>query len=295
LPGREQGKQPADLFKIEGMAKQFLLTQFTGSEDSFHIARVTIHSRYDLSLHYHDYAEIFWVESGIGTHIINGESTPLKPGNLVMIRPADRHTFTSNKSGLTLMNLAFPAETLEYLRARYFADSNAYFWTENLSPYQALLDVALIKQLSQKAEKTWKYKKSKFYLDTLLLFIFGLITANQDLAVNNQPPAWLRNTIREFATPELFKQGVKGFAAICGKNISHVNRVVHAAYGKTLSELINELRMSFAAQQLSMTNAPIKVICDDCGFVNLGHFYKTFKETFNQTPIAYRETNQTIV
>lgn len=212
-----------------------------------------------------------------------------------MIRPEDEHTFTSSTAGLTIMNLAFPADTLDYLRDRYFSDYNSYFWINTPLPYHALLDMALIRRISQKCEKTWKYKKSKFYLDTLLLFIFGLIAANKDLEIDNQIPAWLHNAIQDYTTPELFKQGPAGFAALCEKNIDHVNRVVRGAYGKTLSELVTELRMSFAAKQLSMTNNPIKVICNDCGFANLGHFYKTFKETFNQTPTAYRETSQTIV
>jgi AraC-like DNA-binding protein/quercetin dioxygenase-like cupin family protein len=277
------------------MGTRFLLRQFISNDDSFHIARVTIHSRYDLSLHNHDYAEIFWIENGNGFHLINGQKNPLKPGTLVMIRPDDEHTFTSTSAGLTIMNLAFPAETLDYLRSRYFTDYASYFWINTTLPYHVLMDMALIRRISQKAEKTWKYKKSKFYLDTLLLFIFGLIAANKDLEIDNQIPVWLHNAIQDYTTPELFKQGANGFAALCEKNIDHVNRVIRTAYDKTLSELINELRMTFAAKQLSMTNNPIKVICNDCGFTNLGHFYKTFKQMFNQTPTAYRETNQTIV
>jgi AraC-like DNA-binding protein len=277
------------------MATRFLLRQFINDDDSFHIARVTIHSRYDLSLHNHDYAEIFWIENGNGHHLINGQKIALKPGHLVMIRPDDEHTFTSGVAGLTIMNLAFPADTLDYLSERYFADSNSYFWINGTMPYCVLMDMALIRRISQKAEKTWKYKRSKFYLDTLLLFIFGLIAANNELQTDKQIPVWLHNAIQDYTTPGLFKQGAAGFAALCEKNIDHVNRVVRSAYDKTLSDLVTELRMSFAAKQLTMTNNPIKVICNDCGFLNLGHFYKTFKQTFNQTPTAYRETNQTIV
>lgn len=277
------------------MRTQFHLRQFIDDEDAFHIARVTIHSRYDLSLHYHDYAEIFWIENGHGYHIINGEKVPLSPGSLVMIRPDDEHSFMSSGAGLTIMNLAFRTETLDYFRNRYFDNLQSYFWIDTTLPYHTLMDMTLIKRIAQKAEKTWKYKRSVFYLDSLLLFIFGLINANQDLAVNNQIPAWLSNAIQEYATPQLFKQGTNGFAALCEKNIDHVNRVVRASYNKTLSELVTELRMTFAAKQLSMTNTPIKVICNDCGFANLGHFYKTFKAAFNQTPIAYRQTNQTII
>jgi AraC family cel operon transcriptional repressor len=266
-----------------------------GDEDALHIARVTIHSRDDLSQHNHDYAEIFWIESGKGLHIINGQQLPLGAGSLVMIRPDDEHTFTSNGHGLTIMNLAFPAETLAYFRNRYFLETNDYFWTPDSLPYATLLDKTQVRRLSQKAEETWKNKKSKFYLDALLLFIFNLTDTNKDLDLNPQIPAWLQKAAREYVTPEWFKQGIMGFATLCGKNADHINRVTRACYQQTLSEFITGLRMDFAARQLSMTNTPIKAICNDCGFGNLGHFYKTFKATFNQTPIAYREANQTIV
>jgi len=277
------------------MHNQFHLQHFTGNEDTFHIARVTVHSRHDLSLHNHDYAEIFWIESGSGYHIINGKQVLLNPGSLVMIRPDDEHTFNSSQTGLTIMNVAFPADTLTYLHSRYFTNTSSYFWINDPLPYHITLDMDAIKNISQNAEKIWRHTRSKFYLDTLLLFIFGLIADDKNLERNSNAPAWLLQTVQRYNTPQCFKQGARGFAALCQKNIDHVNKVVRLAYEKTLSELVTELRMSFAAKQLSMTNAPIKLICDDCGFNNLGHFYKTFKSIYGQTPVAYRESNQTII
>ena len=40
----------------------FKLSYFLSANEKFHIARVNITSSQDLSLHSHDYAEIFWVE-----------------------------------------------------------------------------------------------------------------------------------------------------------------------------------------------------------------------------------------
>lgn len=277
------------------MRVQFHLRHFTGDTDTFHIARVTIHSRYDLSLHCHDYAELFWVESGSGYHIINGEKVPLGPGSLVMIRPDDEHTFSSSKEGLTVMNIAFPAVTLAHFYNRYFNHSSSYFWTDNKLPYHTSIGIENIRSISQKAEIIWKHSRTNFQLDTLLLFIFGVITDNQTLETNEKAPVWLSKAVQDYASPRLFKQGVAGFANLCEKNTDHVNKVVRAAYQKTLTELVTELRMLFAAKQLSMTNVPIKVICDDCGFANLGHFYKTFRSIYHQTPVTYRKLNQTIV
>lgn len=275
--------------------KKFLLKNFIRDDEAFHLARVTIHSRHDLSLHRHNYAEIFWVESGSGTHLINDRKIMLEPGHLVMIRPDDQHTFTSARGGLTLMNLAFSLDTLHHLRSRYFAGVDSFFWTPDVVPYQTLLAVSSVRRISQRAEEVLQNRKSSFYLDHLLLFIFRLLFDNDNLPADQKIPSWLNHAIRGFSTPPMFKQGVRGFAVLAERNIDHVNRTVQRILHKTLTDLVTELRMNFASKQLSITNTPIKTICNDCGFTNLGHFYKTFKEVYHQTPSAYRRSNQTIV
>lgn len=275
--------------------KKFLLKNFIRGDEAFHLARITIHSRHDLSLHWHNFAEIFWVESGHGTHLINGRKIQLEPGDLVMIRPTDQHTFNSARGGLTLMNLAFSMETLHHLRNRYFADIDSFFWTKDILPYQTLLPVSSVRIISQRAEEVLQNRKSSFYLDQLLLFIFRLLMDNNNLSADQKAPTWLNHAIRGYATPIMFKQGVRGFADLAERNIDHVNRTVQRTLHKTLTDLVTELRMNFASKQLTITNTPIKTICNDCGFTNLGHFYKTFKQIYQQTPSAYRKSSQTIV
>jgi mannose-6-phosphate isomerase-like protein (cupin superfamily) len=79
--------------------QSFFFNDFVRDDEVLHLARVTIYSRRDISLHKHDFAEIFWVENGHGTHLVNGREIKLEPGDLVMIRPDDEHTFTSSKKG----------------------------------------------------------------------------------------------------------------------------------------------------------------------------------------------------
>lgn len=275
--------------------QRFLLENFIQENDKFHIARTTIHSRNDLSLHDHDYAEIFWVEKGTGQHLVNGHKIALLPGHMVMIRPQDQHTFTSDKNGITIMNLAFPIETMEHLRSRYFPDSHSYFWTNDALPFHKLMDLNTINQISKRAENYWKCQKNNLYIDSILLSIFRFISLYDNVKVENESiPAWLNKGLQEFSSPELFKTGPNGFARLCEKNIDHVNRTVKRVFNKTLSALVNELRMNYAAQQLSITNVPIKTICMDCGITNLGHFYNIFKETYHQPPSVYRKSTQII-
>jgi len=264
--------------------------------DVMHLARVSIYSRKDISLHRHDFAEIFWVESGSGTHLINNEEMRLEPGHLVMIRPDDRHTFTSTRRGrgLTIMNLAFSFDTVKHFRKRYFSHLDSYFWMGDLLPYMISLSPSLIRQLSRRAEESFQFRDSVIHLDSLLLFIFRSIADGKDLQADSQMPVWLRDAIQDFSTPELFRQGYAGFVDSCKKNIHHINRTVRKVLNKSLSDLLTELRMEFAARQLVITHAPIKTISSDCGFNSLAHFYKTFKKIYQATPSDYRKINQNV-
>ena len=272
--------------------KRFLLKNFIKGDEKFFIARAKIHSRQDLSMHRHDYAEIFWVENGNGIHLINDRKIPLSPGQIVMIRPDDAHTFLS-KNGITVMNLAFPLQTMDYLERRYFTGVNSFFWDDNELPFQTSISSSEMRMLSKRADEIWQYRNSLLYLDGFLLFIFRLLLEKKNRLVNTDIPVWLNNAIHDFSTPDLFKQGAPGFAGLCGKNMDHVNRIIRKSSDKTLTDLVTELRMTFAARQLSLTNVPIKIICGDCGINNLGHFYKMFRKSYHQTPSQYRQTNQT--
>lgn len=280
--------------------KRFYLGHFISRQEVFHLARVKIYSRQDLSLHNHDFAEIFWVENGTGMHLINGQKVALQPGHLVMMRPDDRHSFTSGTEGITIMNLAFSTDTLEHLRDRYFARSASYFWTSESLPFQTRLEMPLLGRISQRAEKVWRFRNTNLYLDSLLLYIFRIVEEQdpcrrQGVAGVEEAPAWLTRAVQQYLTLDQFKDGTRGFASVCERNIDHVNRMVRKCYHKTLTDLVSELRMNFAAKQLSITNVPIKTICSDCGFNNLGHFYKVFREVYHQTPAEYRKLNQQIV
>lgn len=274
--------------------QRFRLSDFLMDDEIFHIARVQINSRQDLSLHKHDYAEVFWVESGKGVHLINGKKKRLEPGDLIMIRPSDEHTFTALKGGVVLMNLAFGVETLEFFKNRYFNQVQSFFWTAGKLPYQVKLDMNIIHRISQRAKESMMFRNERLHLDSLLLFIFRMIQSNEKISMDLQMPEWLVKAIHRYNTPKHFGAGVAGFASLCNKNSNHVNRVVRKHLSKTVSDLVRDLRMSFASRQLIITNTPIKTISNECGYTNLGHFYQVFKSTYYQTPSQFRKMNQTI-
>lgn len=57
---------------------------------------------------------------------------------------------------------------------------------------------------------------------------------------------------------------------------------------KTFIETVTDYRIDFAAQQLVQTEFPISQIGYGCGFNDISHFHKTFKERMNSSPLQYR-------
>lgn len=275
--------------------KNFLLSDFLSKDEVFHIARVSITSSKDLSFHSHNYAELLWIESGEGIHHINGYNLPIRKNDMVMIRPQDKHNFTAKGKQLTLVNIAFPKESLDYFRCRYFPKTSLYFWTKSPLPFQMTLPDELIRRISTKAEETMLCKRSYLQLDSLLLFIFQQISINESALNYTDAPLWLVNAIQEFNKAGVYKDGSALFISLCNRNADYVNRIIKIHFHTTLTEFINNIRIKHAASQLLLTNIPIKSICDSCGFTSMAYFYKKFNEQYEVSPQKYREIHRKMV
>ncbi len=275
--------------------KFFRLIEFLAKEEVFHIARVFVTTRYDISYHSHDYAELFWVENGEGIHHVNGSKVALKPHDMVLIRPEDRHTFSSSGRTLTMVNIAFPKETLDYFHHRYFEGSDQYFWSENSLPYQIKLSENLVKRFSSRAEEAMRFKRSYLQMDSLLLFIFRNIQELEPQRDYMSAPSWLISAIKGYNNTEQFRDGITAFVNLCERNADYVNRVVKNVFKKTLTEFVNDIRIKYAADELILTSIPIKLIAYSCGFESIAYFYKQFNLRYGQTPYDYRKLNQKIV
>lgn len=276
-------------------SKNFLLSDFISENEVFHIARVTLTSRQDLSYHSHNYAELLWIESGEGIHHINGYNIHIKKNMMIMIRPSDKHNFTVKGENLTLVNIAFSKESLEHLRNRYFPNCDLYFWNNNTLPFQLIISEDLIKRISARAEEAMLYRRSYIQLDSLLLFIFRMLTINESTINYSNAPIWLATAIQKFNKNKFTTDSISTFISLCERNQDYVNRTIKKLYKKTLTEFLNDIKIKYAANQLILTNIPIKNICYTCGFSSLAYFYKQFKDRYQMSPLKYREIHQKIV
>ncbi len=268
---------------------QFTKAFFFSKGSVFRSTSLSISEKTSIPLHTHDFAEVFWVETGHGIHVINGQRVPLTAGTLVAIRPADCHTFEAipGTAGLKMINVSVSCDILETLRARYFPAATAYFWATTVLPYTVQLD-----DQQQQRLRAWEailgYQwASRFIIEHFLL---ELLTGCQSYPRSTaSAPAWLQKAMEAVRKPQYFTGGTRAFARLAGRCPVHVNRALRQYFGLTTTEMVNRARMEYAARELSNSSKKIIDVGLECGFQSLGHFYKVFRQYYGLSPRNYRQ------
>lgn len=248
-------------------------------------------------LHTHDFPEVFWLETGTGTHWINGQRKRLDTGDLVVVRPEDQHRLEAVDSfGFTLINLAFDPEIRRHLLSRYGAEMSAWLAPIGPLPVRLQLKSPAIFSLRRQVESLARAENSLLALEHFLLGLPSLGEAADSGQIPAlEQPDWLRRACSEVQRPEIFARGAAGFVRVAGRSAEHVARTTRAVLGLTPSDYVNRVRMDYAARELRFTPKPIAQIALDCGIGNLSHFYAVFKKAQGMTPRSYRIAHQRIV
>jgi len=263
---------------------------------AYHVARCTMRGRNPARPHTHDFAEVFWVEKGRGTHEINGQRLPLETGMLVTIRPKDRHGIQGSADGCTIVNVAFPASTVEFLRDRYCPRGEDFLWAPGRLPRQITVSAPQQRWLRDWADHLGRAPCIRLEVERFLLELLHELRAGAPSAAGARPvPDWLAGALEKIREPRHFALGSPEFAKLAGRTPQHVNAVLRAARGFTATDAVNQARLDYAATQLRMSNKKIIEICLDCGLQNPGHFHRLFREHFGETPRLYRQRLQAVV
>ncbi len=268
---------------------RYRLDEYVPPDGCYHIARVEYRSGRSCRLHTHDFAELFVIEDGRGLHQINGRNEVVERGDVVLIRPDDRHGFTVRRgAGFTMVNLAFATDVVDHIRDRYFQADPAWIGAGDAMPASWRVDDPALQRIGELSGQLSMQRQRRLDLESFLLNVLQWVTA--DRGADDLPqPQWLREAILAYTHDDL-AGGVNRFVQLTGKSTEHVNRTVRQCLGQTTTELVNALRLDRAAHLLRMTTRPIVDVAMDSGFDNLSYFYRRFNDRFGTTPRRYRHT-----
>lgn len=252
-----------------------------------HIARSNYFNQ-KLSLHNHDFAEIFWVESGQGVQLFPEKQELLRPGEIYFISPKVVHGFkNSHKEKMTIINIAFPIDKLSILKNKYIELDQ---WLESDQPLSFQ-----IQDHQHEILKRWSIEisESEFKQIDLECFVLDLIRSffNQTKD-KDHAPQWLIKSLNDFKKEHNLSGGVNRLAQISGYRREYLWKVCQKHYDKSPHELVQEIRFNIAQSKLLLSDEKSLEIALSCGFTNLSHFYREFKKRCNMTPRQFRQKSK---
>jgi AraC-like DNA-binding protein len=79
------------------------------------------------------------------------------------------------------------------------------------------------------------------------------------------------------------------FARLCAKSLSVFKRDFRSVYGSSPGKWLTEKRLEYSKYLLEVTNNDLEEVSHECGFANMSHFIRVFKERFGVTPLQFRK------
>jgi len=255
--------------------------------------------------HYHDFVEFVYILKGNCVHVINGESYPVKRGDMVIINYNQSHSFFGSPDTEFIEILMKP----EYINEALINQENA-FALLNLSEFEnfrEILDMEKrcvcftteerrsVEQTIAMMEKELESKApgSELAIKSQLNFLIIMLFRKMSLLSNEEKFAGISKQlllyIRQHANEKLTLSGV---AEKCWYNPTYFCRLFKEHTGMTFTEYLNKIRIENAAALLRSTDMKIEDICFSVGFSDKSRFFKSFQQYNKMTPHQYRKSKK---
>ncbi len=266
---------------------------FASDAERFRPVRDRYTRRIPLQLHTHQYMEITCIDRGRALHFVNGLEHVVEPGSLLFIRASDLHSLLPlGAEALELTNIAIPVREYRLLLKRYPDEMKWAFREREKEGFSTVLEPSRQPLFSQWVDELFDAPRDRaLALDRFMINVLALLTPRAE-EIGPAVPDWLAHTWREIRKPEAFAEGVGALFRLAGRSREHVARELKRHFGLTPSDCVRQARMRHAARMLEMTTRPILEISLECGFRDLAHFYKAFRQHHHATPRQYRVSHR---
>ncbi len=240
-----------------------------------------------VAAHRHDFWEIFLIQSGVGTHLLNGQSHALEAGQLWLIRPDDVHALTPAPR-LEFINVAFPdAGFAAWCEVAGLAEVRAR-WQSDSAP-----KCARAPELAPLFETLRNQFNAPGAARALELCALWNETARRLLPAPSPlpkgAPFWMEAALQAMSGDDALREGFARLQRGARVSPSHLAREWKRVWGVSPTQWINERRLERAVTLLLTTDLPIGAIGARCGFESSAYFTRRFSQKFGPSPRAFRD------
>lgn len=261
------------------------------------------HTRFiDFPKHKHNYIEFNYIYEGTLTEIIDNKKIKLKKGELIFLNQSITHEIEASKEEDIIINFIIKPEFFDYLITlldkdniiskfllttlykNYREGEYLYFKVSDRKNIQEFM-VKIIEELYNPAimsEATIKLLVG--------LLIVELIKNSQDIetySVDNFEKMMIIQSykyIDEFYKIATLSQLAKDLKQPDYK----LSKLIKKHTGMNFKELLQEKRLSKAAELIKSTELTVIEVMEEIGYENPTYFYKIFKTKFGGTPKEFK-------
>lgn len=283
------------------MLKPTLESLRTVAGNSFLVRRFN-EKAFSAPYHFHPELELTLIVKGEGKRYVGNNMSHYTAGDLVLLGPDLPHCWKSEnvvkgKINASSVVLQFGADCL----------GMDFFQKKELSSVQKLMQrsvhgmqfqqhtaVAAGKQLELLEEQTDPFKKMIAFLEILQLLAnsreFILLDKQKKDSVYSSSDQSRINDVMAYIVDHFRAQiTLEKAAAVAGMTPTAFCKYFKRVTRKTFIETVLDYRVNYAMQQLVSTDHPVSHISYESGFGDVSHFYKTFRNRKQFSPLHYRK------
>ena len=269
--------------------------QVPGEVDrSWHLER-RHEDEFGFAYHFHPEYELTLIQSGTGERYVGGDVARYEPGDLVLVGENLSHAWRSHSPG--------PHAALACQFLRPFLGPT-FFDLPEFADVAALLDRSasglhfpaaenadVIDQVCAMADRP-PARQTTGLLEVLLTLAqrpaIRLSTTTAGYRLDRAGQERMQTLIGFLNDRYAGDVDLAEAAAVVAMTPASLSRFVRRTSGKTVTDILNDIRCAAASRMLVETEQSVSAIAAGCGYANLSNFNRRFKERFSVTPRDYR-------
>lgn len=257
--------------------------------------------------HKHTFIEIVYVVSGSAVHEVSGKRYPVKKGDLVIVNYDTVHAFHPDENAddpFQAYDLMFMPDFFDVSAGSgdlYGILSSSFLFysvsqDEPLGPdlHCASLSFLEIDDIFNKIYMEYHHRRKGFlaliraYVIELIIKIFREME-NDSRGISIRQMKIVDATLKYLHENYSKPLSVEELASNSFFSKEYLGRVFKNATGKTVTAMLQKIRVEEACALLSSTDRIISDIAAGCGFNDMKFFYNTFRKHTGMTPGEYRQ------
>lgn len=235
--------------------------------------------------HYHEFYELYYLESGERYHLLNDQLYKLTPSQLILFEPYQLHySYGDPNIGFSRILLYFNDK---YISPEIISHLKGLSGVYQLSPEDNMEFYQMLRKVLQE-----KITQSEFYetstatlLNQLLVMLLRTKTAKKEVYSNTRITQII-SYINQHYTEKLTTEELANEFYI---SKWHLCREFKESTQTTIIQYINNIRIINAQKLLARKDLSITAVSSEVGFESVTHFQRVFKQIAGMTPSEYKK------